>query len=78
MPLLTGKTGLVVGIANERSYAWHMASALATHGATLAFTHLPGEKNERRTRRAVESLPGDHSKALFAPLLKPGDLDGGH
>lgn len=68
MPLLDGKTGLVVGIANERSYAWHMASALATHGATLAFTHLPGEKNERRTRRAVESLPGDHTGALFAPL----------
>lgn len=73
MPLLTGKTGLVVGIANERSYAWHMASALATHGATLAFTHLPGEKNERRTRRAVESLPGDHSKALFAPLDASSD-----
>lgn len=68
MPLLDGKTGLVVGIANERSYAWHMASALATHGATLAFTHLPGEKNERRTRRAVESLPGDHTDALFVPL----------
>lgn len=68
MALLDGKTGLIVGIANERSYAWHMAGALAEHGATLAFTHLPGEKNERRTRRAIDSLFGDHSKALLAPL----------
>lgn len=56
MSLLTGKVGLVVGIANERSYAWFIAQSLLQHGARLAFTHLPGEKNERRTRRAVEEL----------------------
>jgi enoyl-[acyl-carrier protein] reductase I len=56
MALLDGKIGLVVGIANERSYAWHIAQALIGHGARCAFTHLPGEKNERRTRRAVEAL----------------------
>ena len=26
--LLDGKTGLVVGIANDRSYAWHIAKAV--------------------------------------------------
>jgi enoyl-[acyl-carrier protein] reductase I len=56
MGLLEGKVGLVVGIANERSYAWHIAKSLNEHGAKCAFTHLPGEKNERRTRRAVEEL----------------------
>ena len=56
MGLLDGKVGLVVGIANERSYAFHIAQALIEHGATCAFTHLPGDKNERRTARAVESL----------------------
>jgi enoyl-[acyl-carrier protein] reductase I len=56
MGLLTGKTGLVVGIANDRSYAWHIAKAMIEHGARVAFTHIPGEKNERRTRRAVEEL----------------------
>src|SRR3954466_209822 len=56
MQLLSGKTALVVGIANERSYAWFIAQALHQHGAKIAFTHLPGEKNERRTRRAVEAL----------------------
>lgn len=56
MGLLTGKMGMVVGIANERSYAWHIAKSLLEHGARCAFTHLPGEKNERRTRRAVDEL----------------------
>ncbi len=56
MPLLSGKVGLIVGIANERSYAWFIAKSLIEHGARCAFTHLPGEKNERRTRRAVEAL----------------------
>jgi enoyl-[acyl-carrier protein] reductase I len=56
MGLLDGKTGLVVGIANERSYAWFIAQSLVKHGARCAFTHLPGEKNERRTRRSLEAL----------------------
>ncbi len=56
MGFLTGKTALVVGIANERSYAWYIAQSLAEQGATLAFTHLPGDKNAHRTNRAVEAL----------------------
>ncbi len=56
MGLLSGKVGLIVGVANERSYAWHIAKSLSEHGARCAFTHLPGEKNERRTRRALEQL----------------------
>lgn len=56
MSLLTGKTALIVGIANDRSYAWYIAQALAAQGCRLAFTHLPGDKNENRTRRAVEAL----------------------
>jgi len=56
MGLLTGKTGLIVGIANDRSYAWHIAKSMIEHGGRCAFTHLPGEKNERRTRKAVEQL----------------------
>lgn len=56
MSLLTGKVALIVGIANERSYAWHIAKSMLEHGATLAFTHLPGEKNEHRTRRSVDAL----------------------
>ena len=56
MGLMDGKVGLIVGIANDRSYAWYIAEALRNEGARMAFTHLPGEKNERRTRRAVDAL----------------------
>lgn len=56
MGLLDGKVGLVVGIANDRSYAWHIAKSLIEHGARCAFTHMPGERNEHRTRRAVDAL----------------------
>jgi len=57
MGLLDGKVGLVVGIANDRSYAWHISKALLEHGATCAFTHLPGDRNEHRTRRGIADLP---------------------
>ncbi len=75
MGLLDGRTGLVVGIANERSYAWHIAKALITHGARCAFTHLPGEKNERRTRRAVDELGVKDPWLMPMEASKDADLD---
>ena len=66
MKLLEGKIALIVGVANDRSYAWHIAKALGDHGCKLAFTHIPGEKNERRTRKAVEEL--GLNDAWFCPL----------
>jgi len=56
MGLMDGKVGLIFGVANDRSYAWHIAKAIIEQGGTCGFTSLPGEKNERRTRKAVESL----------------------
>ena len=37
--LLSGKKGLIVGVANEKSIAWGIAKVLSAHGATLAFTY---------------------------------------
>jgi enoyl-[acyl-carrier protein] reductase I len=37
--LMAGKRGLILGIANERSIAWGIASTLRDHGAELAFTY---------------------------------------
>jgi enoyl-[acyl-carrier protein] reductase I len=37
--LMKGKRGLVMGVANERSIAWGIASALAAEGAELAFSY---------------------------------------
>lgn len=70
MELLAGKTGLIIGIANERSYAWHMTRALMEHGAVCGFTHLPGERNEFRVRRSLGELK------VSEPWLKP--LDAGN
>lgn len=65
MGLMDGKTGLIVGIANERSYAYFIAQSLLREGANCLFTHLPGEKMERRVRKACESL------GVSDPWLKP-------
>lgn len=71
--LLAGKTALIVGIANDRSYAWYIAEALHQHGCRLAFTHLPGEKNENRTRKAVDAL--GIKDAFFTPMDAGKDED---
>ncbi len=55
MGMFTGKTGLVLGVANERSIAWTISTALYDEGAELAFTHLPGPSSQRRVRRLVQS-----------------------
>src|SRR3954454_24448358 len=63
---LTGKIGLVVGVANKRSIAWAIAQAWQKAGATLAFTYQ-GE----RLKENVEELA-----ATFGPdtLLMPCDV----
>ncbi len=39
MGIMTGKRGLIMGVANERSAAWGIAQAAAAQGAELAFTY---------------------------------------
>jgi enoyl-[acyl-carrier protein] reductase I len=56
MGLFSGKVGLVMGVANDRSIAWSMSESLAAEGAELAFTYLPGERSERRVRQLVEPM----------------------
>lgn len=54
-PLMAGKRGLIMGVANERSIAWGVASALAAHGAELAFTYQ-GEALQKRVVPLAESV----------------------
>ena len=49
MAVLTGKVGLIVGVANKRSIAWAIAQQLAAGGAKLAFT-FQGERIEQSVR----------------------------
>ena len=62
-PLLAGKRGLIVGIANERSIAWGCARAFHALGAKLAITYV----NER-TRKYVEPLARMTDAEIVLPL----------
>jgi enoyl-[acyl-carrier protein] reductase I len=62
---LTGKHGLIVGVANKRSIAWAIAQAAAAAGARLALTYQ-GERLEENVRELASSLTG--------PLLLPCDV----
>ena len=52
-PLLEGKKGLIVGIANDQSIAWGCARAFRALGAELAITYL-NEKAKKLRRAAGE------------------------
>jgi enoyl-[acyl-carrier protein] reductase I len=54
-PILAGKRGLVMGVANNRSIAWGIAKAAHAHGADLAFT-FQGEALEKRVRPLAAEL----------------------
>jgi enoyl-[acyl-carrier protein] reductase I len=54
-PLMQGKRGLVMGVANERSIAWGIAKAVHAQGAELAFT-FQGEALAKRVHPLAESV----------------------
>ena len=61
----SGKTGLVVGVANKRSIAWAIAQALAARGARLAVSYQ-GERLEENVREL--------SASLTDPVILPLDV----
>src|SRR4029453_19168968 len=65
MSSLTGKTGLIVGVANKRSIAWAIAQAASAAGARLAITYQ-GDRLGENVRELAEGLPD--------PLLRPLDV----
>jgi len=62
---LTGKHGLIVGVANKRSIAWAIVQAAAAAGARLALTYQ-GERLEENVRELAASLSN--------PVLLPCDV----
>lgn len=59
---LSGKKGIIFGVANDRSIAWAIAKALGDAGATLALTY----QNDRLKDR-VEHLANTLDGALAIP-----------
>jgi enoyl-[acyl-carrier protein] reductase I len=62
---LSGKCGLIVGVANKRSIAWAIARAASAAGARLAVTYQ-GERLEENVREL--------SAGLTDPVLLPLDV----
>jgi enoyl-[acyl-carrier protein] reductase I len=71
MAMFSGKIGLVMGVANDRSIGWAISQAIYAEGAELAFTHLPSPSNERRVR----SLVGPHEPKVIVPCDVQKDDD---
>ncbi len=55
---LTGRRGLILGVANDRSIAWGIARVLSDAGARLGFTYQ-GDRLERRVRPLAEEAGGE-------------------
>ena len=58
---IKGKTGVIMGIANDRSIAWGIASALSKQGANLIFSY-PNESIKKRVEPLAEKC---NSKVFF-------------
>ena len=70
--LMEGKRGLIMGVANERSIAWGIASAAAAHGADLAFTYQ-SDPLAKRVRPLAESVGSD--LVLECDVADPATID---
>lgn len=53
--LMTGKKGLIMGVANDHSIAWGIAKVMAEQGADLAFTYQ-GDAFGKRVKPLAEGL----------------------
>ncbi len=56
--IMSGKKGLIMGVANERSIAWGIAKTAAEHGAELAFTYQ-GDAFLKRIKPLAKSVGSD-------------------
>ena len=56
--LMSGKRGLIMGLANDRSLAWGIAKALGDEGAELAFSYQ-GEALMKRVAPLASSVGSD-------------------
>jgi enoyl-[acyl-carrier protein] reductase I len=58
IPLMAGKKGLIMGVANDRSIAWGIAKAVCGHGAEIAMTYQ-GDALLKRVKPLAASLGCD-------------------
>ncbi len=73
MGLLDGKKGLIFGIANSWSIAWHISNHAVNQGATCGFSYLPLPKMEHRVKKAMQE--GGYPDAWLHPCDVSKDED---
>ncbi|WP_093251518.1 enoyl-ACP reductase FabI [Rubrimonas cliftonensis] len=71
MPIMEGRRGLVMGVANDHSIAWGVARTLHAHGARIAISYQ-GEAFGRRVTPLAESID---AITVPADVGDPASLD---
>ena len=69
--LMSGKRGLVMGVANDKSIAWGICSVLHAHGAEIAISHQGGPL-EKRVRPLAEGIG---ARMIECDVSDDGSLD---
>lgn len=67
---LTGRDVLVMGVANRKSVAWHVAQVLADAGARVIF----GVRSDERAE-TVRKLAGDDAVVIRCDVEQPEDIE---
>jgi len=70
--IMSGKRGLIMGVANDRSLAWGIAQAIAAQGGEIAFS-FQGDALEKRVRPLAESLGADF--LIECDVADPASMD---
>src|SRR6266849_261710 len=75
MGLLEGKKALVTGVANKRSIAWGIATALQREGADLAFNYAI-DRLKDNVDELVATLPGHETMPVMrCDVTKQDEID---
>src|SRR5437867_492563 len=70
---LSGKTGLILGVANQRSLAWAISEVLNKAGARLAFTYQGERLQENVTALAAHCK---NSLVMACDVTSDEQMDG--
>ena len=70
--MFSGKKGIVMGVANDRSMAWAISRHLHDKGADIGFSHLP-DKDERK-KNSSKLLKLLETEGINSKLVAPCDV----
>ncbi len=75
MGIFSGKRGIVMGVANERSIAAYVSKLLHQEGAELGFSHLPDKDDRKKMERRVRQVADPLNPKFVLPCDVSNDND---